>query len=238
MPGISFFKQNNPPIPLPDTITRSYIPGPAGPLELLYAGPRTPTPLFFCHGGCGSALVWLAFLEFFSQNRNIPCYAVSARGRGQSWDPGYLRLYFTRIREAEKREGEVNGVDTEVALVGHSSVGGLSRFLLADGDVRVRGLALLGAVPGTGSGPAYYNWFWIDPWMYVRMLFHLGHPMSLLSSTRLVKRAFSCDDFPMERVAEFEAQMPASESMLWPWGMALPFLKTANVLTRITRWGT
>ena len=39
----------------------------------------------------------------------------------------------------------------EVVLVGHSSGGGLSQFILSEGEVRVRGLVLAAAVPGFGS---------------------------------------------------------------------------------------
>ncbi|KAI0534796.1 hypothetical protein GGR58DRAFT_504971 [Xylaria digitata] len=39
----------------------------------------------------------------------------------------------------------------EVVLVGHSSGGGLSQLILSEGDARVKRLALLGAIPGSGS---------------------------------------------------------------------------------------
>lgn len=39
----------------------------------------------------------------------------------------------------------------DVVLVGHSSGGGLSQAILAQGRVQARGLALLGAVPAFGS---------------------------------------------------------------------------------------
>lgn len=49
------------------------------------------------------------------------------------------------IEFVREREGR------DVVLVGHSSGGGLSQFILSEGDVRVKGLVLLGAVLGTGS---------------------------------------------------------------------------------------
>jgi pimeloyl-ACP methyl ester carboxylesterase len=49
------------------------------------------------------------------------------------------------IRWVQDRE------QSEVLLVGHSSGGGLSQAILSKGDVTVKGLALLGAVPGFGS---------------------------------------------------------------------------------------
>jgi hypothetical protein len=56
------------------------------------------------------------------------------------------------------------------------------------------------------------NWMRFDPWFMVRMYFkHFGHPMSPLSSTKLVKQAFFCDAYPMEKVVEFEKRMPRME---------------------------
>ncbi len=49
------------------------------------------------------------------------------------------------IRWAQGREG-----GEEVVLVGHSSGGGLSQLVLSSQDVRAKGLALVGAVPGFG----------------------------------------------------------------------------------------
>ncbi len=141
-----------------------------GPLEVLYAAPGNgqparSSPLFFVHGGMGGAWVWLEYMQYFAQH-GIASYAVSLRGHGRSWHPAFFRMVFgtTRrdlvddllagIRWAQDRErGE------PVVLVGHSSGGGLSQYILSEGDVRVRALALLGAVPGFGSyvssaGPA------------------------------------------------------------------------------------
>ena len=70
------------------------------------------------------------------------------------------------------------------------------------------------------------------------MLFrHLGHPMSPLSSTRLVKQAFFCDQFPLEKVAQFERFMPRMESFAWPMGQNFRFGTFRNILQRITGWG-
>jgi hypothetical protein len=55
-------------------------------------------------------------------------------------------------------------------------------------------------------------------------LFHFGHPRSPLSSTRLVKQAFFCDECPDERVREFETQeMAPYESVRWPLGTLTAF---------------
>jgi pimeloyl-ACP methyl ester carboxylesterase len=77
-----------------------------------------------------------------------------------------------------------------------------------------------------------------DPWMMIRMLFlHFGHPMSPLSSTRLVKQAFFCDDFPLDKVVAFERYMPRMESFAWPMGQNFRFGTFRNVLQRIVGWG-
>src|SRR3954471_5882036 len=80
---------------LPPNITRFFIPTPHGQLELLSAQPPSTCPrkkaLLFQHGGFGCASVWLPFLVFFSQ-QGYPCYAVSLRGHGGSWKPGYFRM--------------------------------------------------------------------------------------------------------------------------------------------------
>jgi len=114
----------------------------------------------FAHGGMGSAWVWHEYMRYLAAN-GITSYAVSTRGHGASWHPSFLRmLYATTTRDladdlvagvkaVQEREREETG--SEVVLVGHSSGGGLSQFIVAEGDVRVKGLGLLGAVPGTGS---------------------------------------------------------------------------------------
>lgn len=154
-------KPTEPPPSLPQGIERLFVPTPGGPLEILYAAPGSAakdnaTPLFFLHGGMGSAWVWLEYMEFLS-SRGIPCYALSLRGHGESWHPSFLRMVYgttknvladdlvAGIRWAEDREG------SQLVLCGHSSGGGLSQFVLSERDIRVKGLILMGAVPGFGS---------------------------------------------------------------------------------------
>lgn len=60
----------------------------------------------------------------------------------------------------------------------------------------------------------YANWASHDPWFLVRSLFHLQHPNSPLSSTKLVHGAFFCS---------LARWMPAYESMGWPMGMGGSF---------------
>jgi pimeloyl-ACP methyl ester carboxylesterase len=183
MPQISFCRPTTPPLfPLPQKITRAYIPTPFGPLELLIALPAPPSlkrksPLFFAHGGCGSAAVWIPYMLFFSQRHQIPCFALSYRGHGGSWYPGFLRMYFTwmrtfagdlacGIRWVKDNFSEISGDDSsglqvEVVLVGHSSGGGLGQYILSEGmdgmggkggekALRVKGLVLAGSIPGFG----------------------------------------------------------------------------------------
>jgi pimeloyl-ACP methyl ester carboxylesterase len=152
-------RPSGPPAALAEEIHRMFVKTPDGDIELLCARPAKPTsttPVVFAHGGMGSAWVWTPYMQYLAQN-GITSYAVSTRGHGESWHPSFLRMLYatTRgmlasdlvagIKAVEKMEGE------EVVLIGHSSGGGLSQFILNEGKVTVKGLALLGAVPGTGS---------------------------------------------------------------------------------------
>lgn len=148
--------------PLPSGVERFFLDTPGGKIEVLYAAPQpsptaTSTPLFFVHGGMGGAWVWLEYLRYFSA-RGVPCYAVSMRGHGGSYYPSFLRMVYATtkrmladdllvgLRWAQEREG-----GKEVVLVGHSSGGGLSQLILSEKEARVKGLVLVGAVPGFGS---------------------------------------------------------------------------------------
>ena len=148
----------NPPSggPLPAGITRTYIRTASGPLELLSAVPSSSNidsskpPLFFAHGGFGCAAVWLSYLTFFSE-RGYPCYAVSYRGHGNSWYPGFWQMYFTTrnsiaddlvaaVKEVERRETERRKAaeTVRVVLVSHSAGGALSQYVLSRGLVSAR----------------------------------------------------------------------------------------------------
>jgi pimeloyl-ACP methyl ester carboxylesterase len=145
---------------LPPSVSRTFLPTPSGDIEVLHASPPSPTtrnPLFFIHGGMGGAWVWLEYLQFFSA-RGIPCYAVSMRGHGDSWCPSFLRLTYVTTKRmladdvlAGLRWAMEREAGREVVLVGHSSGGGLSQFILSEREVRVKGYVLMGAVPGYGS---------------------------------------------------------------------------------------
>ena len=112
-----------------------------------------------------------------------------------------------------------------------SAGGALLQYILSEGlhslpdpkktDSRaytVGRVGLLGVIPCHGALGVYWNWAKLDPFFPLRMyLFHFGHPQSPLSTTRLVKWAFFCDECPDERVREFETQeMAPYESMAWP----------------------
>jgi pimeloyl-ACP methyl ester carboxylesterase len=102
-------------------------------------------------------------MTFFARH-GYPCYAVSYRGHGGSWYPGFWAMYFTGrhaigedlvagIREVEKLETERRKSEEKVrvVLVAHSAGGALSQYVLSRGMCRVNGFCLLAGVPGFGS---------------------------------------------------------------------------------------
>ncbi|KAI1305422.1 Alpha/Beta hydrolase protein [Xylaria venustula] len=239
-------RPSTPPAPPPPGTTRTFISTPKGDLELLCAKPVTPSPaldrippVVFAHGGMGFAWVWHDYMRYLA-NHGITSYAVSARGHGASWHPSFLRmLYGTTKRElADDFVAGTRAVQEwegrEVVLVGHSSGGGLCQFILSEGDVRARGLALLGAVPGTGSFSVYMNWWRLDPWFTIRTLLHGWHSNSPLSHAYLIKRVFFSSDYPDDKLAEFQSHLNRYESFLWPLGMIFRFVDPKKVLQSIT----
>lgn len=157
----------NPSFPLPKGITRRYVETLCGPLELLIALPANSKssrpPLFFAHGGFGCASIWLSYMNYFS-TRGYPCYAISYRGHGNSWYPGFWSMYFTSretmaedlvagVKEVENLETERRDAEEKVrvVLVAHSAGGALSQYVLSRGLVTVQGFCMLAAVPGFGS---------------------------------------------------------------------------------------
>ncbi|KAK3392442.1 Alpha/Beta hydrolase protein [Sordaria brevicollis] len=252
--------------PLPPSITHSYIPTPQGDLEILHSSPlatqKSQPALFFIHGGMGSASVWIEYLSFFSSHAlETACYAVSMRGHGGSWYPSYLRMVYGTtkgdlagdvvegIKWAVGRERERLGLegreeDVEVVLVGHSSGGGLVQFILSEGllvgvgvGVRVKGLVLMGAVPGFGSLGVYLNWFSLDPLFTIRLLLHAWHPNSPLSTPPLVRRVFFSEQLPESYLLRFMSFMNRYESFLWPLGMGWRFVDPERILLAISGWG-
>ncbi|KAI3323852.1 alpha/beta-hydrolase [Xylariaceae sp. AK1471] len=239
-------RPNGPPASPPDGTTREFISTPKGDLELLCAKPAHPTPgippVVFAHGGMGSAWVWHEYMRHLA-SQGITSYAISSRGHGASWHPSFLRMLYATtkrdladdvvagIKAVQEREG------SEVVLVGHSSGGGLGQLIVGEGDIRVKGLALLGAIPGTGSLPVYMNWWLLDPWFTIRLLFHGWHSNSPLSHPFLVKQVFFSKDYPEDKLAEFQSHLSRYESFLWPLGMTFRFVNPKKVMQNIMGWG-
>ncbi|CAE6526597.1 unnamed protein product [Rhizoctonia solani] len=243
---------NDPNLPAPPSGThRHYLSTSVGHLEVLYALPGHVTidspvgeswkaPVLFLHGGFGSANCYSNFLPWFAE-RGHPVYSLSLRGHGRSWRPSYWALYFTPKRvladdvaSALKfiRKRHPNAGPT--TLVGHSSGGGLSQHVIDSGKGESVGkLVVLAGIPSFGGWIVYLNWFILDPWFPIRVLWDLYHPRSPLSSTRLVHRAFFAPTCPIEKVRAFEAEMSPYESMSWPSGMMFPFISRKRLLTNL-----
>ena len=233
--------------PLPPHITRTFVTTANGDLELLICEPATSStkhakssqpPSFFAHGGCGSAGVWLEWMDYLHKHDySGTLYAYSIRNHGASYTLPYWRMVFQTPFEdiqadmtscldyVNQREEKLNSMARAPILVGHSSGGGLSQSLLAgtSSNPRLRakasGLCLVGAIPSFGSYDMYFNWWKHDPWFPLRSMLHLQHPNSPLSTDQLVHSAFFGHKFPMSQTGAFKQWMPAFESMGWPTGM-------------------
>ncbi|KAF2204404.1 alpha/beta-hydrolase [Delitschia confertaspora ATCC 74209] len=244
----------NPPLPtpLPEGLSRTYINTSSGPLELLSAIPdprvinKSLPLLFFAHGGFGCAEVWTFWMLYFSA-RGYPCYAVSYRGHGKSWYPGYLSMLITGrgalgadfvagIREAERMERERRRVeeDVNVILVAHSSGGSLAQYVLGQGLVKVWALCLAASVPGFGSASVYKFWLPIVPFHAPFRLFHPRYP---LATPHMIKAAFFSSQMPISEVRHFDRLLSPYESLLWPIQMIPPVATGIDILRGITGWG-
>ncbi|EUC56828.1 alpha/beta hydrolase family protein [Rhizoctonia solani AG-3 Rhs1AP] len=248
---------NDPKLPSPPIGThRHYLSTSAGHLEVLYALPGRATldspaeeswkaPVLFVHGGFGSANCYSNFLPWFAE-REYPVYSLSLRGHGQSWYPSYRALYFTpkhvladdvatALRFIRKQHPSAG----PTTLVGHSSGGGLCQHVIDSGKGEGVGkLVVLAGIPSFGGWRVYLNWFMLDPWFPIRVLWDLYHPRSPLSSTRLVHRAFFSPTYSIEKVRTFEAEMSPYESMTWPSGMMFPFISRKRLLTNLIAYNT
>jgi pimeloyl-ACP methyl ester carboxylesterase len=60
-------------------------------------------------------------------------------------------IKYVQHLEREKQRDKDGAEMVEVVLVGHSSGGGLSQIMLSAGDVKVKGLVLVGSIPCFGS---------------------------------------------------------------------------------------
>ncbi|KDN42671.1 hypothetical protein RSAG8_06628, partial [Rhizoctonia solani AG-8 WAC10335] len=164
---------------------------------------------------------------------------LSLRGHGRSWRPSYWALYFTpkhvladdvaaALKFIRKRHPSAG----PTTLVGHSSGGGLSQhFWRASRYSLIAGAFIQGH--DAFRWRVYLNWFILDPWFPIRVLWDLYHPRSPLSSTRLVHRAFFSPTYPTDKVRAFEAEMSPYESMSWPSGMMFPFISRKRLLTNL-----
>lgn len=114
-------------------------------------------------------------------------------------------------------------------------------------------MVLLAAIPGSGSYEAPQtklpcptnrdrfevnsNWMKMDAYFIPRMIFHLFHPRSPLSSTALVRSAFFSASCPTEIVVACEDNMAKWESMVWPMSMMWKFVDPTAVMRGISGEG-
>jgi pimeloyl-ACP methyl ester carboxylesterase len=83
----------------------------------------------------------------------------------------------------------------------------------------------------------YFNWWLLDPFFTIRMIFHGWHPNSPLSHPLLTKRVFFGDQVSSAYVEKFQGHMNAYESFWWPLGMMKPFVNSHRLLSHIAGWG-
>lgn len=216
--------------PLPEHVERVFVKTEHGDLELLISRPKQCSdvpPVFFAHGGYGSASVWLEFMDHLHHfGYSGLLYAYSFRNHGASYAVSFLDMVYRTSLESCVEDlracfeyAKQDARSDDMVTVGHSSGGGLLQYALARSVIKARALVLLDAIPHFGSYGVYWNWLKTDPWFPLRNLVHFQHPTSPLSSDRLVHQAFFGHKYPMEKVPEFRSRMPAYESMGWPLGM-------------------
>jgi pimeloyl-ACP methyl ester carboxylesterase len=216
--------------PLPEHVERVFVKTEHGDLELLISRPKQCSdvpPVFFAHGGYGSARVWLEFMEHLHHfGYSGLLYAYSFRNHGASYTVSFFDMVYRTSLDSCVEDllacfecAKHDARSDDLVVVGHSSGGGLLQYALARGVIKARALVLLDAIPHFGSYGVYWNWLKTDPWFPLRNMVHFQHPTSPLSSDRLVHQAFFGHKYPMENVPDFRRWMPAYESMGWPLGM-------------------
>ena len=105
-------------------------------------------------------------MEYFSA-RGYPCYALSLRGHGESWKPGYWRMVWGYGKshlatDLAAAVGFVTGIETgirgekgfrseDLVLLGHSAGGGLVQYLLGKGMAKVGALVIIAGFPCFGG---------------------------------------------------------------------------------------
>lgn len=77
------------------------------------------------------------------------------------------------------------------------------------------------------------NWWRLDPWFTIRLVFHAWHPNSPLSDPLLTHRAFFGDSFPLSAVIPFQRRMNRYESYQWPFSMMRPFASASSILQHV-----
>lgn len=223
--------------PLPEHIERVFVKTPSGDLELLISRPKVPSdhgsspPVFFAHGGYGSAGVWIEWMDHLHRSSyQGVLYACSLRNHGASYPVPFFHMVWGTPFDAFADDllacieyAQRDARSQHLAFVGHSSGGGLLQYLLANSRLQARALCLVDAIPLFGSYGVYWNWFKTDLLFPLRSWLHLQHPTSPLSSDRLIRQAFFGRRFPQELVSEFRRWMPAYESMRWAMGMCGDF---------------
>ena len=249
---------------LPKGVKRSMIRGSEGELELLVSespavSKGSKPAILFIHGGFGGAHVWLPWIRVLHDGKKSYAgnlYALSLRGHGGSFAPGYLEMTYltsmttlstdvaTALKEIvtlEEGKGNQNGL----IIAAHSNGGGLIQHATVSGKLPIKmlskigglvGLSLITATPPFGAAGVYWNWFMTDPFFAVRVNMHFGHPRSPLASTKLVRNAFFSKEIPEEEVKEFEKLMANYESLIWPSQMMFGrFVDVDDFYARMTR---
>jgi len=82
------------------------------------------------------------------------------------------------------------------------------------------------------------NWWLLDPFFNIRLIFHFFHPNSPLSHPALTKQVFFSNAVSDDYVLKFQARTSAYESYLWPFGMMKPFTNPLNIIRQISGWGS
>lgn len=108
-------------------------------------------------------------MEYFGKH-GYPSYALSLRGHGESWKPGFVEMVFLTSKihmaedlsyaftwieayEAGMRALHLSGgtSNTELVLVGHSAGGGVAQYFLGKNMGTVSGLVIMASFPSWGG---------------------------------------------------------------------------------------
>jgi pimeloyl-ACP methyl ester carboxylesterase len=107
-------------------------------------------------------------MQYFSA-LGYPCYALSVRGHGHSWKPGYMRMVwgygkYDFAQDMAAAIGFVSGVESgirfkdgamfeaeDLVLLGHSAGGGLVQYFLGQGMGKAGGLVVIAGFPCFGG---------------------------------------------------------------------------------------